>query len=289
MTTLIKTRWTTLGAFNPFYRNHNGDSSIPQEFFVWKTVTEAAKSAIDIRYRLLDYIYTAMHTQSKSGTPILNPLFFIYPSDSNTFSVDLQFFYGDAILVSPVTQENSTSVEIYLPDDLFYDFYTYAPIKGSGANHTLTDIEFTEIPLHIKSGSIIPMRNSSAYTTTEVRQKPFDILVAPNTKGKASGSLYLDDGESIEQEQTSEIKMEYKKQILSISGKFGYQGECSSISGVTILGVESAPKGVYWSKGKNGKEWVTCPDGGWAYDSEKKTVTVNISQKLDGEIKVKLQ
>ncbi|KAL5348842.1 hypothetical protein ACLOAV_006265 [Pseudogymnoascus australis] len=282
-------RWTTLGAFNPFYRNHNGDSSIPQEFFVWETVTEAAKSAIDIRYRLLDYIYTAMHTQSKSGTPILNPLFFIYPSDSNTFAVDLQFFYGDAILVSPVTQENSTSVEIYLPDDLFYDFYTYAPIKGSGAKHTLTDIGFTEIPLHIKSGSIIPMRNSSAYTTTEVRQKPFDILVAPNTKGKASGSLYLDDGESIEQEQTSEIKMEYKKQILSISGKFGYQGECSSISGVTILGVESAPKGVYWTKGKNSKVWFTCPDGGWAYDAEKKAVTINISQKLDGEIKVKLQ
>ncbi len=121
-------------------------------------------------------------------------------------------------MVSPVTEENSTSVENYLPNDLCYDFYTYATVQGKGAKINLTDIDFTDIPLNIKSGAVIPMRNSSAYTTTDVRKQPFSILVAPNSKGEANRSLYLDYGVSIEQEQTSNIQTEYKDQVLSVSG-----------------------------------------------------------------------
>ena len=57
----------------------------------------------------------------------------------------LQFFFGDSILVSPVTDENATSVSIYLPQDRFYDFATFAPVDGTGQYVTLSNVSFTEI------------------------------------------------------------------------------------------------------------------------------------------------
>ncbi|KAL3448658.1 putative alpha/beta-glucosidase agdC [Aspergillus insuetus] len=149
-------RWAALGAF---YTINN----------LWPTVTESATKAIDIRYRLLDYIYTAFHKQSQTGEPFLQPFFYIYPEDENTFSNDLQFFYGDALLISPVVEQNSTSVNAYFPKDIFYDWYTGAALYGKGKVVTLTDIEITHIPIHIRGGSIIPVRSSGAMTTTELR------------------------------------------------------------------------------------------------------------------------
>jgi alpha-glucosidase len=182
-------------------------------------------------------------------------MFFIYPNDSNAFAVDSQFFYGDPILVSPVTEENSAGVEIYLPNDLCDDFYTYAPVQGKGAKVHITDIDFTDILLHIKSGYIVLMRNSLAYTTTDVCKQPFSILVAPNSKGEATGSLCLGDGVSIEQEQISDIRMEYKDQVLSVSGNFGYTAENSSLLEAAVLGVDTAPKGAYRTKSTNETVW----------------------------------
>ncbi|CUS13822.1 unnamed protein product [Tuber aestivum] len=233
-------RWASLGAFNPFFRNHNGDTSISQEFYLWPLVASSARKSINIRYRLLDYIYTAMHRQSIDGTPLLNPLFFKYPKDTNTYPIDTQFIYGNALLVSPVTEENSTSVEVYLPKDTLYDFHTGKKIQGEGKNVTLTDILFDEIPLHILGGNILPFRSSSARTTAELRTRPFTIVVAPDERGEASGSLYIDDGVSLQQKAVIDVTMEFKNGRLRIKGKFGFKGEGDGasvkIESVKVLG-----------------------------------------------------
>jgi len=224
-----------LGAFSPFYRNHDADGSISQEFYRWPVVEEAAKVAIDARYRLLDYIYTALYTQTASGAPLINPMFFMYPEDANTFTIQYQYFYGDSILVSPVTEENSTSVDIYLPDDIFYDFWTHEKVQGNGSWVTLTDVGFTSLPLHIKGGSIIPLRANGANTTTELRKQDFVLWIAPNDTNQATGSLYLDEGDAIEQPHTSNITFSYDNGEFFMRGTYGYN-TTAGIVNITILG-----------------------------------------------------
>ena len=233
-------RWTLLGAFQPFFRNHNGYlPTISQEFYRWDSVAEAARKVMDIRYRLLDYIYTALYQQTVDGTPLLNPVFYFYPEDEETFGLELEYFYGDALLVAPVTEEGSTSVDVYLPDDVFYDWYTGAPVNTTGGYTTMADQNLTDIPLFLRGGVIVPLRAESAMTTTELREKDFELLIPLGADGTASGQLYLDDGVSLDQGgATTLVQFTYADGKLAATGSFGY-GTAVVVSKVTILGSES--------------------------------------------------
>ncbi|KAG8901775.1 hypothetical protein FRB99_005113 [Tulasnella sp. 403] len=265
-------RWAMLGAFSPFMRNHNGDTSISQEFYLWPSVAQAARNAIGIRYQLLDYIYTHFHRQSVDGTPLIAPLWYFYPQDQTTFGIDLQFFYGDYVLVSPVTQENATNVDVYFPKDVYYDFYTYAPVRTTGTTVSLMGIDFTDIPLHIRGGGIIPMRSESAMTTTDLRKKDFTIVVAPGTDGTATGSLYIDDGVSLEQQKTTDVSFTYQKNVLKAEGKFDWDGDGKTkVSRILFLGVPTRPTVVAVSGGAT---------NGFTYDANSKVVNATVDIPL---------
>ncbi|KAF2690036.1 glycoside hydrolase family 31 protein [Lentithecium fluviatile CBS 122367] len=239
-------RWALLGAFQPFYRNHAELSTIPQEFYQWPLTMEAGKKAIDTRYRLMDYIYTALYYQTKDGVPMINPMWFLYPDDPNTFAVQEQWFYGDALLISPVTTEMSDVVTFYLPKDRFYDYWTGEPVDGQGANVTQSGVSFTDIPVHIRGGTIIPRRVNSANTTALLRQQAFELVIALDAKGYAKGRLYLDEGEKIEQTDVSELTFEFKDGALSTAGSLGFApatGEVDTVKKVIVLGQASAGSG----------------------------------------------
>lgn len=191
-------RWTTLGALMPFFRNHADAPSASQEFYRWPLVANAARYAINMRYRLLDYLYTALQRQSEEGTPAVSPLWFMHPKDTHTLAIEEQFYFGDCLLVSPVTEEDSTSVMLYLPDGVWYDLETHLAVRSRGAGVTLPHVPFDRIPVHIRGGCVVPLRSESANTTTELRRKGFELVVAPGLDGTARGSLYVDDGESLD-------------------------------------------------------------------------------------------
>ena len=235
---LLCARWATLGAFSPFYRNHEASGEPPHEFYRWPLVAQAARNAISTRYVLLDYIYTAMYEQNQTGTPLVQPMFFAYPSDPNCNPLQYQYLWGPGVLVAPVTTDNSTTGQIYLPDDVFYDFYTHETVRGHGSTIT-KEVPYTEIPLYYKGGSIVAQRMNSTNTTTELRQQNFNIVIAPGLNGTASGSLYLDDGVSLEQAATSYIQFHYSASgKFSMTGTFGYDSGVS-IQTITVLGSNS--------------------------------------------------
>ncbi|CAE6465443.1 unnamed protein product [Rhizoctonia solani] len=205
-----------------------------------------------------------MQQAHEDGSPVLNSLWFKYPQDANTYGIDLQFFYGDSILVSPVTEENSTSVDIYLPKDIFYDFLTYQPVRGNSTTVSLSNVDFTSIPVHIKGGSVLPLRASSAMTTKALREKDFNIVVAPGTDGKATGQLYL--------KSSTRLEMSYSNKQLTVKGSTHYKTH-SKVGDVLILGNNESPKDVYVNSKKASKT-------SWKYDSSAKTVKLTLDKAL---------
>ena len=231
-------RWAVLGAWYPFYRNHADISANRQEFYLWPLVTAAAQSAIKTRMQLTDYFYTEFHYQTLDGVPrTIMPLFYVYPTDMNALENELQFFFGPSLLVSPVTEENSTSVDFYLPNDLFYDYFTGEKVQGQGQQVTRTNVNYTEIPVHVRGGSIVPRRVDGANNTKLLREVDFDLLIAPDANGTANGRLYLDDGESLQPAEISEISFAYSAAngSLTVGGTFGYQ-TANRFDSVVLLG-----------------------------------------------------
>jgi alpha-glucosidase len=173
--------------------------------------------------------------QAKDGTPAISPMFFQYPNDTNTYDLEMQYFWGPSLLVAPVTEENSTSVKVYFPKDLFYDFYTHEPIYGKGEFKTITNQGLLDIPLFLRAGTIVPVRVLPAMTTMELRDQDFEFIIPLNMNGEASGKLYLDHGDSVGlRYNRSIIKIKYSNDELSVKGTYGYQTK-AKLARITVL------------------------------------------------------
>lgn len=109
----------------------------------------------------------------------------------------------------------------------------------------LLSVDYTEIPLHIVGDSILPLRAQSSMTTKALRQQPFNFVIAPGTNGKASGSLYIDDGVTISppQHSTTTATLSYSKNKFTVSGHFGFS-PAPQVASVTLLGAQKTPRKV---------------------------------------------
>ena len=101
----LYTRWVQLGAFNPLSRiHHEGDVAVEPWLF-GEEAEKNVKAAIEMKYRLLPYIYTYAREAYETGLPIMRPMFMEYPADLETVSTDAQFMFGSELLVAPVVKK----------------------------------------------------------------------------------------------------------------------------------------------------------------------------------------
>lgn len=199
-----------VSAFFPFYRNHNVKATIPQEAYQWATVAEATRIVMNIRYSLLTYMYTLFYYAHTQGDTVMRALQWEFPNDASLRSVDNQFMLGPSLLVTPVLEPNVESVKGVFPGiaegTKWYDWYTLQPVEAQSGENVTLDAPLTHINVHVKGGSILPLQ-APGNTTTTTRGNPYSLLVAPDVDGYASGSLYLDDGYSLEPNATKLVQV----------------------------------------------------------------------------------
>jgi len=148
----------------------------------------------------------------------MRPLWSEYPDDVNTFGMQDQHLVGSALLVHPVTDKGATSVNVYLPKGLWYDFYTYQAY--SSGSHTI-QVNDDTIPVFQRGGSIIPTKQRIRRASSLMRSDPYTLFVALDQNGSATGSLYIDDEESFEYRQGKYllINFVYKNNVLKATVK----------------------------------------------------------------------
>ncbi|KAF8986862.1 hypothetical protein BDQ17DRAFT_629985 [Cyathus striatus] len=81
-----------------------------------------------------------------------------------------------------------------------------------------TNVSFSEIPVFVRGGVVFPLRAEAGPTTREVRGRDFEVLVTPGDDRRASGSLYVDDGESIDVGASTSASFAYKSGKLDVKG-----------------------------------------------------------------------
>ena len=187
----LLTRWMQLGVFTPFFRNHTAILTGDQEPWVHgEPYTTINRRFVELRYRLLPYVYTAFWQCAQSGLPIMRPLLLGWQDDPRTHALDDEFLFGDAFLVAPIGEPGATSRQVYLPAGTWYDFWSDAVYVGG--RDVLVDAPLERMPLFVRAGSVIPMWPVMQY----VGQRPVDVLTLHVYPGDGESWLYEDDGHS---------------------------------------------------------------------------------------------
>ncbi|GBB86982.1 hypothetical protein RclHR1_13430006 [Rhizophagus clarus] len=249
-------RWYQTGAFQPFFRAHaHIDTKRREPWLFGDPYTSYIRDAIRQRYILLPFWYTIFQEASTNGMPIIRPMFVVFPDNEEIFAMEDQYFIGNSLLVKPITNQGQTTTEVYFAgNDLYYDYYTFKKVQGSGK--VKVDITMNKIPVFLKGGSIIPRRQRFRRSSLAMYSDPFTLLVALNKKGEAAGTLYLDDGKTYEYQKghyihrnfnfTSGrfISTSFNKQVQDSENNYIKTNKDLRIERIIVLGVDRSPKNI---------------------------------------------
>lgn len=188
-------RWISIGAFSPFYRAHSMINSRDAEPWAFgEEVEEISKNYINLRYRLLPYLYSCFYETAMSGMPIQRSLAIAYPHEKRVYAGTFQnqYLFGPNILVAPVASTRQT-IKVYLPEGDWYDLYTDRYYNGDHEYFVPTPKE--RLPVFVRGGGVVLMQNKINHTK-ELPEPTLEIHLYNGTQGDF---LYFeDDGETYE-------------------------------------------------------------------------------------------
>lgn len=191
-------RWTALGAFYPFSRNHH-EPYANQEPYLWPSVEAVAKKVLGMRYSLLPTLYSEFYRVHTQGGTVARSLMFNFPTDSNTYAIDQQFMWGSLLLITPVLTQGATSVNGYFPPETtWYNLWNMTQLPPSNNGYHLLPCAIEDgIQLHVAGGSILTQQ-TPALTTAATRLNPYSLTIGFSSDGTALGNFFHDSGDDLE-------------------------------------------------------------------------------------------
>jgi alpha-glucosidase len=269
----LLTRWFEVGALNPIYRDHTEKGTADQEPWVHGPEHEAIRRKyIELRYRLMPYLYTGIEEASRTGVPLMRPLFLEYPQAAEFYNDNRDFLFGRDLFVAPVTTEMVDAENVLLPPGDWYDFWT--GVKHGNKERIQLHPRIEEMPLYVRAGAILPLQ-PLVQNMGEIPDGPLQLRVYPGDD--CSGSLYQDDGHTFAYQKGEILRIGYSCAVLPASititstiVKNAYVPWWSSAE-LTVYGAAAAPKEV-----RTGDQVIRE----WHFDSSKHTVTLTVPTAL---------
>ncbi len=219
----LYTRWMTIGAFSPMYRGHTAVGTMHSEPWVFgEKAEDISRRYIQLRYRLMPYIYSTFYNASQTGMPVNRSLAIDYTRDDHIYNreFDNEYLFGDNILVAPV-KGDAQFCKVYLPAGKWYSLFNDQVYEG-GKTY-IVEAPLEKLPLFIKQSAIIPMQSS----VQNLKEKGDGVLYLHlyNGAGKSSFLLYEDDGTTFgyENGQNAKRNIEYdpEQHTLTLQKKEG--------------------------------------------------------------------
>lgn len=218
----LNTRWFQFCTFVPLLRVH-GEVPLREMWEFGGETSDAYKAMLKfdrLRYVMLPYIYSMAGDVTQKDSTFMRPLVMDFPNDKTARTLNDQYLFGKAMMVSPVCEFKARGRSVYLPQGGWYDLWSGKSVDGGQTINA--DAPYDAIPVHIRAGSIIPMGPELQYTT-EKKADPLTLYVYAGADGEFS--LYEDDGLTYQYEKDafSQIPMKWNdaSKTLSIGKRTG--------------------------------------------------------------------
>lgn len=177
-------RWLQLAALLPFFRVHSTIGAPRREPWAFGPETrERIAAVLRLRARLMPYLYTLAWETSRTGWPLVRPLFWLDGADRTLWDVDDAFLLGDALLVAPILEEGARAREVRLPAGRWGHLWSDDWVAGPGLARLDGPLE--QIPILARGGSILPLEEDGRLA----------LHVFPDRAGGAEGCCYHDAGD----------------------------------------------------------------------------------------------
>ena len=177
------TRWVQLGVFSPILRLHSSESQwMSKEPWTYRKECQVIMTAsLQLRHRLLPYLYTMNFRSSQNDEPLVQPMYWSYPYEKEAYNVPNQYTFGSELIVAPITKPrdlktNLARVKAWLPPGgRLVDIFTGTVYDGGRALNLYRPLD--EYPVLAPEGSIIPLDASLTPSNGGLNPEAFEILV----------------------------------------------------------------------------------------------------------------